>query len=76
MSEEKIRGDEKGMLSNAGREPGDKELWVIRDKKKKKNFKENRVFSFNDAKKFSWSTEKVTHGRGGGESPHGFYQIP
>lgn len=33
------------------------------------------MVNVNAAKKFSWRTEKVTHGKGRGEGPHGFCQI-
>ena len=59
--QEEIGGDEKGMLSNAGKEPGDKELWVT-GAKKGKSFKENGVVKVNAAKKFSQRPEEVSNG--------------
>lgn len=60
-TEDETRGDEKGMLSNAGREPVDKELRVTGGKKGK-NFKKNGVVNVNVAKKFSQRTEEVSNG--------------
>lgn len=57
------------MLSSAGRELGDR---VLGRKREKKEFQGEIVVSVNAAKKFSWRTEKVTHGQGSGKVLMGF----
>lgn len=49
------------MLSNAGREPGDKET---RSQKTEKNLREDGVVSVHAAEKSSWRTKKYLMGRG------------
>lgn len=65
-----IKGDERGMLSKAGTEIGEKEPWVT-DDKKGKNFKENGVVGIN-----LWSTGQVFNGHSSREVPPGFCQYP
>lgn len=50
------------MLGNAGRQTGEKELWVTEDKNRK-NFKDSGVVSVDTAKKAFSATEETASGQ-------------
>lgn len=63
------------MLSSAGRDTGEKELWVTEDKRGK-NFKDSGVVRVDAAKKAFRGTKETSSGQNIREVPQGFCQNP